>query len=213
MRTALVPMLAVLLAVALSLQASAQTGSKRRLFTNADYDTFFSEGSRRFETAERRGQGIEQRHMVKGVYSLTVTEVMPKWNPASLYRYLKIRMTTTNRAGVWNKTLKSRVYEATEIDFEEYKTSNVWLSNNNRIEISPEDASIGSVVGYYRVLARARGADPAAVEQTYRGFILGKWSVRCEYLEDETFDVECVQTKLATGEAIVRRYFKQNNLS
>lgn len=213
MRIAVSPIMALLLAVAISLQASAQTGSKRRLFTNTDYDRFFSEGSRRFETAERRGQGIEQRYTVKGVFTLTVTEVMPKWNPSSLYPYLKIRMTAPNRAGIWNRTLKARVYDATEIDFEEYKMSNVWLSNNNRIEISAEDARVGNVFSYYRNLARARGADPAAVEPTYRAFIMGKWSVRCEYLEDETFDVECVQTRLATGDAIVRRYFKQDNFS
>lgn len=157
--------------------------------------------------------GIDRQQTVNGKTTASSIEAAPKWNPASLYPYVKITATARPGRGVWDRTLNARVYTVTDAEFEEYETFIVWLSNNRQPEITPGDARVGSVRGYYRTLAKTWGGDPQDMDANYRRSTVGKWMLRCAWVSGEDYDVECEQTKIGTGQTIIIRYLKQMELS
>lgn len=203
----------LMLALAIGLQAGAETPPKRRAFVDRDYDTYFSDGVRHFTSPTRNSVGIDRQQTVNGRKTATSVEAAPKWNPASLYPYVKIVAAIRPGRGVWDKTLGARVYTITDAEFEEFETYMVWLSNNKQPEITKGDARVGSVRGYYRTLGKTWGQDPQFVDDQYRQSATGKWMFRCEWVTGETYDVECTQAKIASPQTIVIRFLKQDKLS
>ena len=197
------------LSLALAFQAAAQTEPKRRAFTEADYATFFSPGIRQYATAPAERQGILAFSRRGGDLMLKHTEAMPKWDPGSLYPFVKVILSYKAEIGSWDNTTKASVYRATEADVESTKNAIVWLSNNNRPEISADDARVGTLWGYYVSLARKHRTDVNQLEAWLRRETMGIWSMRCEFVRDATYEFECVHTHLDDGAKKIRRYLKR----
>lgn len=205
--------LALALSLALAFPAVAQTEPQRHPFTKADCISYFGGGVRRYVSVPAGRQGLQEVSLSGATLVLRQTEAGPKWDPASLYPFVKTVSSDDNRLGAWDKTLKAYVYRATEADVKDTNGYIVWLSKNNRPEISTDDVRVGSVDGYNRSIAKKHGIPFERYEDWFRGEIMGKWSMRCAFLQDDVYEVECVHTHITDGSQQVRRYLKQTGIS
>lgn len=186
--------------------AVAQTGVRPRAFTEADYPAFFSSGVLPYVSGER--QGVLQFTRNDGHRMLRQIEAHPRWDTTSLYPYIKFVSFGREQLGRWDRKLGAQTYTANEDDLEIIKNSIVWLSRNNRPEVSPDDVRIGTLWGYYATLAKKRRVPMKEFEVWFREEMLGGWSMRCDFVQSENYEAECVHTHMTDGSQQTRRYLK-----
>jgi hypothetical protein len=203
--------LAFVLALGLFAPALAQT-TERRVFADTDYEAYFSNGSFNTTSPTLESVSFNTYALKGGKLMLTYIEAMPRWDRASPYPFVKVKGTYEFRLGKFDRKLNARVYNMPNAEFDSY-IGEVWLSRDKRMTISPGDVSVGSMRGYNKSIAIARGQNPEKADAAYRSVVVGDWTLRCAFVDKPAYEVECVIMNLETGYRIVRRYLKQTGLS
>lgn len=192
--------------------AFAQAPIERRVFADADYEAYFTEGFFSTESPTHQSRGFHHHTLKGGKLTVSYIEVMPRWDRLSPYPFVKLKDTDRVRLGVLNKKLNARVYQISNTEFD-VPFGEVWLSRDKRMTISAADVSVGSMRDHNKATSIAAGKSPERADAAYRRSVVGDWSLRCAFVKGPTYEVECINVHLESGYRIVRRYLKQTGMS
>jgi hypothetical protein len=191
---------------------SAFAQAAPRLFAERDYESYFTPGAFRADSPTYNSVGLRLIAEGDGFANGATTgvDVMPRWDPESTFRFLKVKTAAVARMDVrWDARARAFRYEITAAVFE-HGPEEVWLSNNDRLEISPDDRSGGTVRNYYRGVIRRMEQDVDAFDRLYRASAVGQWTLQCFWIAIPNYDVECRATGPDASQPIVYRYKKLN---
>lgn len=203
---------AFLLALVLTAPAIGQTQPKR-VFSAADYTSYFSEGDFHIETLPFGTVATEHARRTGKVMTLSTIETGPNPHPNSPYPFMKRKVDRKRSKGTFDAKKQALTYRLTNADLDMQLAAEIWLSRDKRTSISPGDVHTGNLRDDNSAMGRAIGQTPEQAEADYRSFGLGLWTLRCSFVDAPTYEVECVQTNPAKDSQITRRYRKQAGMS
>ncbi len=198
--------------------AQAPQAARPTVFTQQDYLTYFAPGdfsthSPYYESDGRLEVKSNKVIRVSGLefleQSVTSLDVSRNYDLLSDYPYYKIQADGSELLK-WDSALSAFVYEYSNKDFEA-NSSKVWISKNDRIEISADDRPSGLLHNFYNAADQKAKADVRALDDKYRKDVVGVWSMQCSYLSESKYDVECRYTHQPTRR-VERYYYRKLNL-
>lgn len=192
-----------LLAIGLAaIFGAAAAHADERPFKRQDYESYFSVGSYATWSPFYQSDGTLEMTARRswrsaGQYMLEQTtksfDVSVNYDRLSRYKFYKIESLHTDQM-TWDARRELYVYDYTAAEFRE-ETSQVWESNDNKVELSKGDKPRGELQQFYRDADKRAGQNPRAQEDEFLKEVIGGWTWRCAYTDKKKgFDVECRAT-------------------
>jgi hypothetical protein len=206
--------LALIAALALAPGAAAAP----RVFAMEDYERYFSPGRFQSQSVYHASQGllVIEARSARRIAGRTVLEqrfrsldVAANYDLRSDYPFYKIESEGSDQM-VWADWLDAYVFEYSDADFDA-NDSRVWESHDQSLAVSEGDRDAGLLHDFYREADRKGQQDVEALDAQYRRDVVGRWTMRCYYIRDRDYDVECVNTHLPTQRE-ERYYYRKLDL-
>ncbi len=116
-------------------------------------------------------------------------DVAANYDILSDYAYYKIESANTD-AMMWDERRQVWIYDYTPREFDT-DTARVWESNDNKVELSDGDIDRGPLHQFYRDADKRAGRDANLFDGDFRNEVIGIWTWRCSWVNENGFDVEC----------------------